>query len=131
VGVPVYRHLDPAQPSLLSPKRTQRLYDSPEISRSTGFPQAAVNVFANAASTPDIQRYCSLFPFLVGSARSLARRPLSCISRVLSASLPLTATIENQNAVVTARQYSDGPLVRLAPVGGIMPVEEFARGATE
>src|ERR687898_197890 len=31
VGVTVYRHLDPTQPSLLSPKRTQRLYDSPEI----------------------------------------------------------------------------------------------------
>src|ERR671918_1464576 len=35
VGVSVYRHLDPAQPSLLSRKWTQRLYNSSEISRST------------------------------------------------------------------------------------------------
>src|SRR5215204_2442659 len=95
VGVPVYRHLDPAQPSLLSPKRTQRLYDSPGISRSTGLPQAAGKVFTNAASSPDILRFCSLFPFLVGSARSLARRPFSCISRELSSYLPLAATIED------------------------------------
>src|SRR5919112_2320983 len=103
VGVPVYRHLDPTQPSLLSPKRTQRLYDSPEISRSTGFPQAAVNVFTNAASTPDIQRFCSLFPFLAGSARSLARRPFSCISRVLSAHLLPASMFGNCNIVVTDR----------------------------
>src|SRR5215212_236982 len=31
--------------------------------------------------SPDIQRCCSLFPFLAGSARSLARRLFSCISR--------------------------------------------------
>src|SRR5918995_1954172 len=31
VGITVYRHLDPTQPSLLSPKRTQRLYDSSKI----------------------------------------------------------------------------------------------------
>src|SRR5215208_3150629 len=56
-------------------------------SRSTGSPQAAFNVFTIAAFTPDIQRCCSPCPFLVGSARSLARRLFSCISRVLSAYL--------------------------------------------
>src|SRR5215203_105562 len=39
VGVPVYLHLDPTQPSLLSPKRTQRLYNSPEICVLPAFPR--------------------------------------------------------------------------------------------
>src|ERR671910_630138 len=39
VGVTVYRHLYPTQPSLLSPKRTQRLYDSPEIHVLAAFPR--------------------------------------------------------------------------------------------
>src|SRR5215212_5815950 len=47
-------------------------------SRSTGFPQAAVNVFTYAASYPYIRRFCSLFPFLVESAGSLARQVFLC-----------------------------------------------------
>src|ERR687897_367583 len=39
VGVTVYRHLYPTQPSLLSPKRTQRLYDSSEIHVLAAFPR--------------------------------------------------------------------------------------------
>src|SRR5919107_1927051 len=40
VGVPVYRHLDPAQPSLLSPRWTQRPLRLARNSRSSGLPRA-------------------------------------------------------------------------------------------
>src|SRR5918997_4617045 len=39
MGVPVYRHLDPAQPSLLSPKWTQRPLRLARNPRSTAFPR--------------------------------------------------------------------------------------------
>src|ERR687894_1499860 len=44
VGVPVYRHLDPTQPSLLSLEMDSAPVRLARNSRSTGFPQAAVNV---------------------------------------------------------------------------------------
>jgi hypothetical protein len=39
VGVPVHRHLDSTQPSLLSPECTQRLYESPEAHVLPAFPR--------------------------------------------------------------------------------------------
>src|SRR5829696_1468231 len=93
VGLAVYRHLDPTQPSLLSRKWTQRPYDPPEIHVLPAFPRPLSTYLQTPPLPPDIQRICSLFPFLAGSARSLARRPFSCILRVLSAHLSYLAMI--------------------------------------
>src|SRR5918992_4228538 len=84
VGVTVYRHLYPTQPSLLSPKRTQRLYDSPDI-------------HVLPASPRPLSTYLHPPRFSLTSAvlgvGSLARRLYSCISRMLSAYLLPTAMV--------------------------------------
>src|ERR687897_635581 len=84
VGVPVYRHLDPTQPSLLSPKRTQRLYDPPEIHVLAAFPRPL--------STYLHPPRFSLTSAVLG-AGSLARRLYSCISTMLSPFLLSTALV--------------------------------------
>src|SRR5215210_9371849 len=62
VGVPVHRHLDPTQPSLLSLKWTKRLYVWPHNSRSTGFHQTAVNVFNIRRVFPQYSEVSRSFP---------------------------------------------------------------------
>src|SRR5215211_2631128 len=102
VGVPVYRHLDPTQPSLLSRKWTQRPYDLPEIHVLPAFPRP-LSTYLRSPPLPLIfSGVAPLAPFLAGSAHSLARRLFWCISRALSAHLSPTAIIENCNIVVTA-----------------------------
>src|ERR671911_66369 len=55
VGVTVYRHLDPAQPSLLSRKWTQRLYDSSDIDVLPAFPKPLSTYLQTPPLPPDIQ----------------------------------------------------------------------------
>src|SRR5215204_5945926 len=63
VGLAVYRHLDPTQPSLLSRKWTQRLYDSPKVHVLPAFHRPLPTVPTSAAFFLYIRRFCSLFPF--------------------------------------------------------------------
>src|SRR5215210_4568678 len=86
VGVPVYRHLDPTQPSLLplemdsAPVRLDRT----ETHVLPAFPRP-LSTYLHTPRFPYIRRFCSLVSFLFESASSLAWRLFSCISRVLSA----------------------------------------------
>src|SRR5215212_4669911 len=60
VGVPVHRHLDPTQPSLLSLKWTRRLYDSPIIHVLPAFPSPP----STCLHTPSFSLMCGGFALL-------------------------------------------------------------------
>src|SRR5215211_2531545 len=78
VGVPVHRHLDPTQPSLLSLKWTQRLYDSSKNYVLPAFPRPLSTYLHTPHCSPMFRGFCSPYPFLVESAGSLARQVFLC-----------------------------------------------------